>query len=273
MKESAADIFAKIALEKKLLDRAALDRVREAQREARKKKRALTIEQACLDLGVLTRDQVRGLERGIRYYFVRKADKIYGKVAVEKGFIDADTVKNCLSKQHDEFFKRKKLVRISKLLAGLDAITPAEDAEVRAVVVSRLTPEESAHEAAAVTEEEAAAAVAEAGRQAISDAEIEAADAVAAHADLDGATAPGGAPPAGAGGAASPSGSASGSDVGSDASDPGDSADPLGAPPAPPAAEDDFSDDDTQILGREDGPGDATAARKAGSGTALKQKK
>jgi hypothetical protein len=157
MKETAADIFAKIALEKKFLSEEQLAKAREAHREAKKEKRSLSVEAACVELGFLSPEQSRGIARGIRYYVARKVDKIYGKVAIEKGIADADTVRNCLSKQHDEFFKNKKLVRVSKLLMGLDAVTEAEDADVRAVVISKLTPEESAHEAEAVKEDEAPA--------------------------------------------------------------------------------------------------------------------
>lgn len=152
--ESATDIFAKIAREKGLLDDAKLGQARDAQKAARKEKRVLSLENACLELGILTPDQVRGIQRGIRYYVVRKADRIYGKVAIEKGFVEADVVRNCLSKQHDEFFKNKKLIRLSKLLMGLDAITTEEDEEVRKIVIGRLTPAESAHEAQAIKEEE-----------------------------------------------------------------------------------------------------------------------
>jgi hypothetical protein len=152
--ESQAEIFVKIAQEKGLLDAAKLARVREAQREARKQKKSLSIEAACVDLGFLTNEQVRGLERGIRYYVVRKADRIYGRLAIEKGYADADTVRHCLARQHDEFFKRKKLVRLSKLLLGLDALTAEQDQDLRTLVISRLSPEESEHEAAAVKEEE-----------------------------------------------------------------------------------------------------------------------
>jgi hypothetical protein len=168
-KESATDIFAKIAREKGLLDDAKLAQAREAQKAARKEKRALSLENACIELGILTADQVRGIQRGIRYYVVRKADRIYGKVAIEKGFVDDDVVRNCLSKQHDEFFKNKKLIRLSKLLMGLDAITTEEDDEVRKVVIGRLTPAESAHEAQAIRDEEALPAAGSEDEEAIAE--------------------------------------------------------------------------------------------------------
>lgn len=52
---------------------------------------------------------------------------------------------------------------------GLDAVTEAEDVEIRAVVVSKLTPEESEHEAEAVKEAEAPAAPASKDEEAIAE--------------------------------------------------------------------------------------------------------
>src|SRR5262249_14897279 len=74
--------------------------------------------------------------------------------------------------------KNKKLVRLSKLLMGLDALTEAEDTDVRAVVIARLTPEESAHEAEAVKDETPMPAPASENEEAI-------AEEVAASADDD----------------------------------------------------------------------------------------
>jgi len=158
MSETAASIFAKIAIEKGFLDEKKLEQARTLQRLARKDGKAVTIDKACLELDLLTPVQVKGLERGLKYYVVRKADKIYGKLAVQKKFADKETVENCLEKQKNEYAK-KKLVRLSKLLMGLDAIDEAQDAELRAAVLKRLSPEESHHEATAVSDDDAAEAI------------------------------------------------------------------------------------------------------------------
>ena len=81
--------------------------------------------------------------RGTRYYVVRKADKIYGKLAIQKKYVDADTVEHCLERQHRDYLKKRRLVRLSKLLLGLEAIPAERDAEVRKLVAERLSPEES----------------------------------------------------------------------------------------------------------------------------------
>lgn len=152
MHESSASIFAKIAIEKGLLDEKKLEQARMLQKLARKDGKAVPLDKACLELEILTPEQVRGLERGLRYYVARKADKIYAKLATARKFVDADTAEHCLQKQHTEFYKKKRLVRLSKLLLGLDAITSEQDDEVRKAVQGRLSPEESHHEMKAVTE-------------------------------------------------------------------------------------------------------------------------
>lgn len=156
MAESAAAIFAKIAIEKGFLDEKKVEQARTLQRVSRKHGKSVPIDKACLELNLLTPVQVKGLERGLKYYIVRKADKIYGKLAVKKKYADKDTVEHCLERQKSEFTKKKRLVRISKLLAGLDAIDAAKDAELRAEVAKRLTPEESHHEAEAASDPEGA---------------------------------------------------------------------------------------------------------------------
>ncbi|HVY61934.1 MAG TPA: hypothetical protein VHF22_09790, partial [Planctomycetota bacterium] len=157
MNESRAAIFAKIAIEKGFLDEKKLEQARTLMKLARKDGKAVALDKACIELEILTPDQVRGLARGLKYYVARKADKIYGKLAVARKYCDEDTVEHCLQKQHAEFYKKNRLVRLAKLLSGLDAIKPEHDEEVRKAVQARLSPEESHHEMAAVTEEKPAA--------------------------------------------------------------------------------------------------------------------
>ena len=154
MNESSAAIFAKIAVEKGFLDEKKLDQARTLQKLCRREGQALPLDRACLELEILTPEQVRGLERGLKYYVARKADKIYAKLAVARAFCDADTVEHCLARQHTEFYKKHRLVRLAKLLLGLDGITPEHDAVICKAVSARLSPEESHQETAAVTEPE-----------------------------------------------------------------------------------------------------------------------
>jgi hypothetical protein len=186
MNESSAAIFAKIAIEKGLLDEKKLEQARTLQKLARKDGKAVALDKACLELEILTPGQVRGLERGLKYYVARKADKIYGKLAIARKFCDADTVEHCLQKQHTEFYKNKRLVRLAKLLTGLDAIKPEQDEELRKAVQARLTPEESHHEVAAVTEPpKPAEGVAEEKAEPIFREAAEAVGAAASPADLE----------------------------------------------------------------------------------------
>jgi len=152
MHENFASIFCRIALEKNLLDEKQLEQARVLVRLARRESKPMSLDRACVELELLTPEQVRGIERGIRVYVVRKADKIFGRLAVEKGFVDADTVEHCFARQQSELTKNHRLVRLSKLLMGLDAITPEQDAELRKLLAERLTPEESQAEMDAAAE-------------------------------------------------------------------------------------------------------------------------
>lgn len=101
----------------------------------------LELERLCVARKLLSDAQVRGIDRGVHYFVVRRADKLYARLATERGYVDEDTARNCLKKQRRDYARRRTLARISKLLAGLDAITPAQDAELREAVIERLSDE------------------------------------------------------------------------------------------------------------------------------------
>ncbi len=152
MRDTPASIFRKIVTEKGLLDEEALDRAEAAAEDGRAagKGASYTVERACLDLGLLTEAQVRGIEAGRHYYIVRKADKTYAKIAVRDGLVASATVEKCLAAQKREYLEKRRLVRLSRLLLDKKAISAEDDAAVREQVVRMLSPEESAAEAEAI---------------------------------------------------------------------------------------------------------------------------
>ncbi|GIW73025.1 MAG: hypothetical protein KatS3mg102_2567 [Planctomycetota bacterium] len=140
-----AEVFLEIARAKQLLSDRQLAELRDEIAQATGGQLVL-VQRLCLERGWLDGAQVRALDRAVHYYVVRKADKLYGRIAVERGFVAADVVRNCLNKQRRDYERRRTLVRLSRLLHGLDAISPEQDAAVRAAVIARLVPEEPADE-------------------------------------------------------------------------------------------------------------------------------
>ncbi|MFC1706367.1 hypothetical protein ACFL59_06020 [Planctomycetota bacterium] len=139
MSESERTIFLRIATEKGLLSSRQVAEVLAAHAAERDGDDGQpTVAERCVNMELLTPEQARGLDRGVRYYVLRKADKLYGRVAVEREYVDRDTVDNCLKKQKLDYLKRKVLARLSKLLTGLDAVTAEEDEAIRQEVVRRI---------------------------------------------------------------------------------------------------------------------------------------
>ncbi len=136
-----AEVFLEIAQRKGCLDAAQAEALREAFGPGGAG--LLEVERLCVRRRYLDEALVRRIDRAVHYYVVRRADKLYGRIAIERGFIDEDTVQNCLKKQRRDYERRRTLVRLSKLLAGLEAITPEQDEAVRVEVVRRLSGEQA----------------------------------------------------------------------------------------------------------------------------------
>ncbi|MHC4830991.1 MAG: hypothetical protein ACYTFT_11665, partial [Planctomycetota bacterium] len=99
MAESTRDIFLRIAVERGFVTPEQRDEVLSAYLAAKESAggvKATPVEQILVDRGLLTVPQVKGIDRGVRYYIVRKADKAYGRIAKRRGLIDQSTLKNCL---------------------------------------------------------------------------------------------------------------------------------------------------------------------------------
>lgn len=137
--ETTQSIFLKIARDKGLLTEAQVTKVLRMQDVERARGGAArSIDEISLEAGLLTIEQVKGLERGVRYYVVRKADKRYATEAESRGIVDHDTVVNCLNKQKLDFTQRNRLARLSKLLLEIEAITLEQDAVLRDAVIERV---------------------------------------------------------------------------------------------------------------------------------------
>ncbi|MHC4392067.1 MAG: hypothetical protein ACYS22_12225 [Planctomycetota bacterium] len=153
MAESTRDIFLRIAVERGFVTPEQRDEVLSAYLAAKESAggvKATPVEQILVDRGLLTVPQVKGIDRGVRYYIVRKADKAYGRIAKRRGLIDQSTLKNCLKKQKLDFTKRLVLSRLSKLLLEVEAITPEQhEAVCQAVIDEKSKKREAARAASA----------------------------------------------------------------------------------------------------------------------------
>jgi hypothetical protein len=132
-----AEVFLEIAQKKGCLTGGQVERLR-SELGVPVATGLLELERLCVSRRLLTDAQVRGIDRAVHYYIVRRADKLYARLAIERGYVDEDTARNCLKKQRSDYARRRTLGRISRLLSGLDAITPAQDDELREAVVRRL---------------------------------------------------------------------------------------------------------------------------------------
>lgn len=136
MSESTQAIFLRIATEKKLIDAEQARQLLEALEDKETAAAVLGLETIVLEKKLLSVEQVKGIARGVRYYIVRRADKRYGRLACKLGFIDEGTLENCLKKQKLDYTRRRRLVRLSKLLLEVEAITKTQDAKIRARVLA-----------------------------------------------------------------------------------------------------------------------------------------
>lgn len=127
-------LLRKIGLSQKLFSRG---QWKEAEGEA--SRRADAVPTLLLELGYISRDQLRGLERAVDYRIGRDEDKTLAKVIVDSGYADAPTVEDALRQQKELYGKTGELARIGDLLMNGGSLSETQHLAARKINdISRL---------------------------------------------------------------------------------------------------------------------------------------
>lgn len=135
--ETPDDVFLRFAAQKGLLDEEQIETLRGLQALDRMLGARRNLATLAVKEGLLTREAVAGLLRGVRYYFVRLHDRCYGRLAVKCGYIDRRALRHALAEQKFVLRERRVLPRLAQLLLDSGRLTPAQDRALRA----ELSPE------------------------------------------------------------------------------------------------------------------------------------
>ena len=95
--ESLNDIISRIVLQHNMVDEDQLDEALDLQGEiVSSKGKKPSLERVLLDMGIIRGKQLKGLRYAIFYYLVRKADRFYGKIAVQSDICEKKWVDEAL---------------------------------------------------------------------------------------------------------------------------------------------------------------------------------
>lgn len=126
--ETLNDIVSRIVLRHNMVEEEQLDDALVLQREildTEGKKESL--ERVLLDMGILRGKQLKGLRYAIIYYLVRKADRFYGKIAIQSDICEQKWVNAALREQKRIHVKEHRLVRMNKILLEKGYINSREN--------------------------------------------------------------------------------------------------------------------------------------------------
>lgn len=123
--------FAKAVLSSGLVSEADLERAKSIQSQARERGLELPLDRVLLKLHLLTRDQILGLWRALRYYLWRKEDKFFVKIALQSKLLTEKLARACLKEQKRAYKQEDLLVRVNEIARQRGYLTGSQD---RAVV-------------------------------------------------------------------------------------------------------------------------------------------
>ena len=135
MSESLNDVVSRIVQQHGLANERAIDKAIQRQRKLRKKSgRKEPLERILVDLGIIKPKHLKGLRYAVLYYLVRKADRFYGKIAVQSELCRQKDVDRALTEQKTLHQKQKRLVRINKILLEAGKLSKAEDKAIQRAI-------------------------------------------------------------------------------------------------------------------------------------------
>jgi ASC-1-like (ASCH) protein len=103
--------FEKIGVQQQLFTRQQLATANRGARQA-----GLAVGDMMVQQGVLTREQLRGLERAVIYRMGRDQDKGIAKIIIDSHYCAADAVEEALRQQKEFYGKTGELLRLGVLL-------------------------------------------------------------------------------------------------------------------------------------------------------------
>ena len=107
--------FVKAVLSSGLLQEEDIDRARGLQAHAAKRGLNLPLDRIFLKLNLLSRDQILGLWRALRYYLWRKEDKFFVKIAIQSKIMSEKTARVCLKEQKQAYKHEDQLIRVNEV--------------------------------------------------------------------------------------------------------------------------------------------------------------
>ena len=122
--------FSKAVLSSGLLSEADLERARTVQAYGQKRGLTLPLDRVLLKLGLLSRDQILGLWRALRYYLWRKEDKFFVKIAMQSKFLDETRSRSCLKEQKQAYKHDDELIRVNEIARQRGYLTAEQDLAV-----------------------------------------------------------------------------------------------------------------------------------------------
>jgi len=137
--ELRAKLLRKIGTAQKLFSKS---KWKEAEQEAEDSGRA--IGDVLLEMKLVSKDQLRGLERAVTYRIGRDEDKKLSKVIVDSGYADEATVEAALQEQKDIYAKSGDLARICDLLVTGGTLSESQHLAARKIFdISKLTQKDA----------------------------------------------------------------------------------------------------------------------------------
>jgi hypothetical protein len=143
--------FAKAVRSSGLVPDEELDRALTFQAHAAGKNRVLPLDRILLKFQLLSRDQILGLWRALRYYLWRREDKFYVKLAVQSKILTPKLGEACLKEQKQAYKHDDELIRVNEIARRRGYLNGAQDRaiieamhKVRAVTLRPLDDEEAA---------------------------------------------------------------------------------------------------------------------------------
>lgn len=130
--------FQQIGLQQKLFTRQELASARQANAPGK------TPGEVLLDRGVITREQLRGLQRAVTYRLGRDEDKEIAKIIVDSHYCDPARVEQALKRQKEFYGKTGELMRLGVLLVeGQDLTESQRVAAYKIHGIERASPSSS----------------------------------------------------------------------------------------------------------------------------------
>lgn len=131
--------FAKAVLSSGLVSEADLERARSVQSYGQERGLDLPLDRVLLKLNLLSRDQILGLWRALRYYLWRKEDKFFVKIALQSRFLTEKLGRICLKEQKSAYKHDDELIRVNEIARQRGYLTSDQD---RAIVkaMSKIRP-------------------------------------------------------------------------------------------------------------------------------------